>query len=441
MNILDFLGPRVPLLPPPQPVVEDVMISGDIFKTIHVLKKSGLGIKTIARRLDLDPGTVRKYLTQTDIQPYSRDCPAKNSLTEFEEWLRARAPEVMFNGKVLFREAREQGFSGSYSIIKRFLKPIREQERVATEATIRFETPPGLQGQVDWGSSTIWLGENRRRVHFFVLVLGFSRRMFVRAYLNEKRHNVIDGHQRAFAWYGGYPKELLYDNARTMVMTERPPAERLNKVFEDFARHHGFEVRFCRPYRPRTKGKVESGVKYVKRNFLAGRRFRDLDDLNASLEQWMREEADMRIHGTTHVTPMSRWAEESAALIPLSVVRPWQPDLEHIRRVANDSRITIETNRYPVAPSAIGKTVSVHVEAGKIEIRNEAGEAVGSHEQLHGRYQEAPMPKEFRALLVEVAKKAECSDLPRHDPRWPEDDVQVRSLSVYDEVAGIKEVA
>jgi len=182
-------------------------------------------------------------------------------------------------------------------------------------------------------------------------------------------------------------------------------------------------------------------VKYVKRNFLAGRRFRDLDDLNASLEQWLREEADMRIHGTTHVTPMSRWGEESAALIPLSVVRPWQPDFEHIRKVANDSRITIETNRYPVKPSVIGKPVAVHVEAGKIEIRNEAGEVVGSYEQLRGRYQEAAMPKEFRALLVEVAKKAERADLPRHDPRWPEDDVQVRSLSVYDEVAGIKEVA
>lgn len=155
----------------------------------------------------------------------------------------------------------------------------------------------------------------------------------------------------------------------------------------------------------------------------------------------MREEADVRVHGTTHVTPMSRWAEESSALIPLSAVRPWQPDLEHIRRVANDSRITVGTNRYPVVPSAIGKTVAVHVEAGKVEVRNESGEVVGSHEQLHGRYQEAPMPKEFHALLAEVAKKAERTDLPRHDPRWPEDDVQVRNLSIYDEVAGIKEVA
>ena len=125
MNILDFLGPRVPLLPPPHPVVEEIMISGDIFKTIHHLKSKGFGIKSIARQLDLDPGTVRKYLNQSDIQPYSRVSPTKNSLTGLEEWLRARSPEVMFNGKVLFRAAREKGFTGSYSIIKRFLKPIR----------------------------------------------------------------------------------------------------------------------------------------------------------------------------------------------------------------------------------------------------------------------------------------------------------------------------
>lgn len=441
MNLLDLLGPRVPLLPPPQPVAEEAMISGDIYQTIHHLKNLGQGIKSIARLLDLDPKTVRKVLRNAQPPAYVREAPVQDSLDQLADWLHNRAPEVGFNGKVLFREARQKGFQGSYSVVKRFLKPIRERERIAAEATVRFETPPGWQGQVDWGSAKVWLGEVSVRVHFFVLVLGFSRRMFARGYRNERRHHVIDGHQRAFAWFGGYPREMLYDNARTMVMTEKLPEDRLNKVFEDFARHYGFEVRFCRPYRARTKGKVESGVKYLKRNFLKGRRFRNLDDLNASLEQWLLGEADQRVHGTTHVTPMSRWPEEQAGLIPLAKVRPWQPDQDHTRRVANDSRVTVATNRYPVHPQTIGQTVSVQVREGKVEIRARNSSLVGSHPQLPGRFQEAPLPEGFAEALARAQKTTEQAGSPRFDPHWPEPDVQVRDLAIYDEVAKLEEVA
>lgn len=441
MNLLDLVVPRVPLLSPPPPVAEEIMITGDIFKTIQQLHGRGVGIKAIARLLDLDPDTVRKYKDQPEFLPYDREKPVQQSLDGIEEWLRNRAPEVGFNGKVLYREAQAKGYLGSYSVIKRFLAPIREKEHIASVATVRFETPAGAQGQVDWGSSKVWIGPEAVRVHFFVLVLGYSRRMFAHAYRDEKRHHVIDGHQKAFAWFGGYPKELLYDNARTMIMTEKPKDERLNKVFEDFARHYGFEVRFCRPYRARTKGKVESGVKYLKRNFLKGCRFQSLEDLNLRLSQWLTEVADQRIHGTTHVTPISRWEAEKEGLIKLSTVRPWQPDQDHTRRVANDARVTVATNLYPVDPGVIGKQVSVSVREGKVEIRNEKKELVACHDQLAGRFSEAPAPTDFIMRITQTQQREAAAIPPQNDPRWAGEDVQVRDLSVYDEVAGIKEVA
>lgn len=441
MKQLDLFLPRVPLLPPPQPVAEDDMISGDLFQTIHQLKKLGRGAKRIAQILELDKGTVRKYLRMAEMPTYERKSPVHRSLEGLEEWLKQRAPEVGFNGQTLHREALTKGFIGSYSTIKRFLRPIREQERIASEATIRFETSPGQQAQVDWGSALVWIGEQRVRAHFFVMVMGYSRRLFARAYLNERRHNVIDGHQQAFTWFEGYPREILYDNARTMIMTEKPAEDRLNKVFKDFADHHGFAVRFCRPYRPRTKGKVESGVKYLKRSFLKGRRFLSLDDLNACLEEWVVSVADQRIHGTTHVSPMSRWPQEKAALLPLSQIKPWQPDLNHSRRVANDCRVTVATNRYPVEPSEVGRKVQVQVAEGKVLIMNDSSAVIGEHDQLLGRFQEAPVPQDLADRMPRKTPSPDPMSPPKHDPRWPEPEVEVRDLAVYDRVAGVQEAA
>lgn len=439
MNLLEILGPHVPLLPPPLVVAEDSMITRDVLEQIKSLKALGWGVGRIGRELDLDKKTVRKYLRLADIVPYSRQEPVHRSLLSLEPWLSPRAREVGFNATVLFQEARERGFTGCYEVVKRFVRPLRESVALAAEATVRFETPPGQQGQVDWGTALVFLGEARVRLHFFVMVLGFSRRMFARGYDGERRHYLLDAHQRAFTWFGGYPKELLYDNARTMVMTERPEEGRLNKVFKDFADHFGFEPRFCRPYRPRTKGKVESGVKYLKRNFLAGRRFRDLAHLNAELERWLLQIADTRIHGTTHEAPAVRFEREKGALNPLSAVRPWQPDLDHQRKVANDGRVDLATNRYPVPLEAVGQRVKVVVTQGEVIIRNQLGD-LARHPQLTGRFQQAPCPPEFHKVPPDPAKTAKDQP-PRHDPRWPGDDVEVRDLRLYDQVAEQQEVA
>jgi transposase len=164
------------------------------------------------------------------------------------------------------------GYTGGYDVVKQFVKPLRDAFRRDAEATLRFETAPGVQGQADWGSRFAWFGDKRVRVHFFALVLGYSRRMFSKGYKNERLVHLLAGHEAAFSWFGGRPREILYDNPKTMVKSRDLESGKvaMNPTFRDFSAHYGYRPRFCHPYRARTKGKIESGIKYIKKNFLAG---------------------------------------------------------------------------------------------------------------------------------------------------------------------------
>jgi len=192
---------------------------------------------------------------------------------------------------------------------------------------VRFETDPGQQAQVDWGSAWVWLGEQRVRVHLFVMVLGYSRRIFVRGYLGEGLESLLDGHARAFEHFGGRTAKILYDNPRTIVLSKDESSGWVewNATFKDRMDFYGVEIQLCRYYRARTKGKVESGVKYVKRNALAGRRFDDLEGLNAGLLEWCLGVADQRVHGTTFERPAERFAHSEAARMVAVDARPPAP--------------------------------------------------------------------------------------------------------------------
>jgi transposase len=288
-----------------------------------------------------------------------------------------RAPEVGFNGVVLYPELQALGFSGGLLQVQRFVRPYRDQCRWSELATIRYETGPGEQAQVDYGQLWIWIGAQLEKVHLFVFTLGYSRRLFARAYRNERLTTLLDGHERAFRWFGGVTLGCLYDNPRTLVLGRRENKLLWHPLFEDFARYYAFIPRACQPYRARTKGKAESGVKYVKRNTLMGRRFASGDELNDGLERWSAEVADLRIHGTTHERPIDRFAQEQ--LTPLGTRPPYHYQPERTRRVANDALVTVGAARYSVPVEYVGQTVSVHEGVGHYEFFQ--------HQRLIARHQ------------------------------------------------------
>jgi len=414
--------------------LEREMIGRDKHGAILELAKQGTPKKVIARMLGVDIKTVRRVLSAKEWHSYRRKAVSKKILSGFEEFLTRRAEEVGFNGKVLLRELRGMGYTGGYDVLKQFVKPLRDAFRRDAEATLRFETGPGMQGQVDWGSSFVWFGEKRVRTHFFALVLGYSRRMFSKGYKNERLVHLLAGHEAAFSWFGGRPREILYDNPRTMVKGRDPESGKveLNPTFRDFADYYGYKPRFCHPYRARTKGKIESGIKYIKRNFLAGRRFRDLEDLNRQLEEWLVTEADVRIHGTTGVRPIDRFAQEK--LIDLCHVPPYRLESPIRRKVPNDARVCFKANRYSVPWRFIGRQVEVRVEGDEVALLH-GGREIARHELLSGRFQERVDPAHFRGLFRMVVGEEPIE--PPHDPRFPVEDVMVRDLSLYDQVAGI----
>jgi transposase len=409
------------------------VINQNVYGAVRTLAEQGASKKAIARQLGLDVKTVRKWLRRT-WRPERRRARGR-VLDRWREFLQARAPEVGFNAVVLTREVTAMGYTGGYSALLKYIAPWRKDWRGDGLPTVRFETGPGDQAQVDWGSTVVYLGGQRVRVHIFTMVLGFSRRIFARAYRSEGLDPLLDGHAAAFAHFGGRTQTILYDNPRTIVTRKDEAAGHVvwNATFKDRMDFYGVAIRLCRYYRAQTKGKVESGVKYVKRNALAGRCFRDLDDLNAYLLTWCVTVADQRLHGTTHEKPQDRFAR-AETLIPVDLRPPAPRERVVTRRVPSDCYVAVDTNRYPVPFTWAGRDIEVQILAAEVVLRNTGDDPV-RHARLAGSHQVARWSGVPRRLVQ--GSRGAIPAPPRLDPVHAATvgEVEVRSLLRYAEVA------
>lgn len=284
--------------------------------------------------------------------------------------------------------ANEHGITASLRYVEQRVQGWRRELKAQKRATVRYETEPGRQLQIDFGDTKVWIADERVRVHLFVATLGYSRRMHIRPSLRERQADWFAGMEGAFLRFGGVPLEVLLDNAKALV--ERHDAAtrevRFNDKLHAFARYWGFIPRACAPYRARTRGKDERGVGYVKHNAIAGRRFISWPAFEAHLEQWNREIADPREHGTTGVAPIVRFADEVPMLRPLGGRASFGQLRDLIRRVQADCAVDIDTNSYSVPWRLIGETVQATIFAGRIVIRH-AGQIVADHAVCEGRRQ------------------------------------------------------
>ncbi len=417
-------------LPTEAGVAEERMLGADLVREIVARKERGEGAKRIARELGVDRKTVKRWLRLGSWQP-RRSQHRPRAIDRFAEFIEQRGPEVGWNGVVLQRELVAMGFSGSYQQVQRFLKPYRAKRKWSELATVRFETEPGEQAQVDYGQLRLWIGEQPETVHLLVYTLGYSRRLFTRGYTNEKLATLLDGHERAFRHFGGVTLTCLYDNPRTLVLGRRENQVLWHPLFEDFARYYGFTPRACQPYRARTKGKVESGVKYVKRNALAGRRFASWEELNDWLERWTVEVADLRLHGTTHQRPIDRFGGEQ--LTPLGTRPPYRYERVRLRRVANDALVAVEAVRYSVPVEYVGLIVSVQESAEHFEFFHQ-DKLVARHPKA-ARHSVVMDPAHYAGLL-RVGGRIPLLVPPRFDPNFGQlGEVMVRDLALYEAVS------
>lgn len=410
---------------------EGEVIDQQLWGAIAALRERGLAKKAIARELGLDVKTVRKWWSRSwKVQ----ERPARGRLLErWAAFLRARAPEVGFNSVVLCRELAGLGQRCCVSTVAKYIAPWRAALR-KVEPTVRFETGPGEQGQVDWGSTWIYLGLERVRVHLFTMVLGFSRRLFAKAYSNEGLGSLLDAHAAAFAHFGGRPKSLLYDNPRTIVTAKDESTGQVtwNATFKDRMDFYGLKIRLCRYYRAQTKGKVESGVKYVKRNALAGRRFASLEELNAYLLGWCVEVADQRVHGTTHEKPADRFAR-AEQLIQVDQRPPTPQERVETRQLSRDGHVAVDANLYPVPLDWVEAVdvVEVRILAEEIWIHRPGVDPV-HHARLAGKNQVARWHGPARQVPRRASEPG--AGPPRFDPAYVEriGEVEIRPLGRYE---------
>jgi transposase len=403
------------------------MLREDVVREMLARLARGEGIKRVARELGVDRKTVKAWRARGRWRPRAAG-RRRRRLDPFRSFIETRAPEVGWNGVVLHRELRGLGFTGGYLQVQRYLQPLRAGRQWAALATMRFETAPGEQAQVDFGQLRLWIGDVEMVVHLFVFTLGYSRRLWTRAYPHERLDVVLDGHERAFRHFGGVPLMCLYDNPRTQVLGRRERQVLWHPVFEDFARYYGFTPRACQPYRAQTKGKVESGVKYVKRNGLAGRRFTSWEMLNAWLEEWSTTIADQRVHGTTHERPADRFVRET--LTPLGNRPPYRYEQARQRRVPADALVAIAAGRYSVPVQYVGTMVTITETATHYEIS--AGLTVIARHLKRPRFSVTMEPAHYAGLLRTAGAAARP---PQADPAYrPFGEVEVRDLAVYAEL-------
>src|SRR3954453_3585635 len=281
------------------------------------LKALGWGVRRIAGELGCSHMTVRRYLAEGGWVAY-RGGGRPRKLSGLEEWVAERFRRHAGNADVVRQELeQEKGIRLTLRTVEREVRHLRRELEAEARATIRFETPPGKQLQIDFGERRVAIGDENVKVYLFVATLGYSRRLYVRAFRNERQESWFAGVEGAFRHFGGVTEEVLFDNDRGLVVRhDRSTREiEFNARLLAFARHWRFRPRACAPYRARTKGKDERGVGYVKKNAIAGRGFASWSALEAHLAQWTREIADRRVHGTTGEVPIERFQRAEAGVL------------------------------------------------------------------------------------------------------------------------------
>jgi len=416
------------------------MLSLEVWVDIRSMHKQGYSIRGIARKLRISRNTVRKALRADGSPRYIQSTPIPSKLDPYKAYLKTRLeayPEL--SGIRLLEEIRSQGYTGQISILRDFIRPLRTQ--IHRDLTVRFETMPGQQGQVDWAHfGTLEEEGCVYKLYAFVLVLGYSRTIYVEFTLSQNLEALLRCHLHAFDYFGGYPKELLYDQMKTVLLIEREAGQdrQWNPKFLDFAGYYGIQPRVCRPYRARTKGKVERAIEYVRGSFFVGCSFTGLEDLNHQAIVWCDTVANTRVHATTKEVPFERLRREN---LLSHRERPAYDTSEVVaRKASRDCYLSFRGNSYSVPDTCGGRAVTVRATPeGILEIWVD-GTRVGAHRLSRKKGETITDPEHLKGLWAKTCPATPASSQKRiHLPKSgvflpgvsiPE--VQQRSLSIYE---------
>lgn len=338
------------------------MISRRTVLEVLQLKEQGFSIRSIARQLQLDRGTVAKYLADDTPKP------ARARKTSKLDPYRALIAEMVdscpdIKAPVVLQRIREKGFSGEITIVRDLLRHLRGQ-RSLRQPFIRFESAPGEQIQIDWGHfASLTYGDSSRKLYALAVVEGYSRMLYVSFSHSQQQEALHQGLLEAFRYFGGIPKEIVVDNMLTAVTERVGSIIRFNDAFLEFLGNFGIRPHACTIRAPHEKGKVENAIKYLRTNFWPLREITSLDQAQEQVRHWLDTVANVRKHATTGQRPMDRLQGLQPLPDPL-------PDCRQVcaLQVHKDFGIRFDANVYTVPPWAVGKQVTLKADNQRVSI-------------------------------------------------------------------------
>lgn len=379
-------------------------MNAELWATIRRLfEVEKLTKSAIANRLRIDRRTVCRALASPSGPPADArgTSSAPSKLDAYEGYLHRRLAEYPeLSGRKLFQELRRMGYTGGRSILKELLRTLRPEK---PKAFLRIETQPGEFAQVDWANvGTVAIGNATRKLSCFVMVMSYARMMYAELTLSQCLEDFMAAHVNAFRFFGGVPKKINYDNLKTVVLSRLGREIHFQPKFMDFAGAYLFEPVPCNVRAAWEKGKVESGIKYLRGSFLAGRLLLDLPVLRRDLAAWLQGEANVRLHGTTHERPIDRFEAERPLLQAL-------PALDYDCAIvaspgsSRQALVLFQTNRYSVPHSYAGKTLTLKA-TGQTVCIYDGPRLLATHPRSYEKYRIIEKPEHYAGLLAQRKK-------------------------------------
>ena len=342
------------------------MISEEVFMDIISMQHSGLSVRQIARKLGLHRNTVKKHIENKEFPHYHKHKRGVSILEPYKQIINDYLDQDDYQATWVCDRIKRIGYPGSYDTVKYYVRTIKE--RKTQLAYIRFETEPGLQAQVDWGDFQIQGSDGKTTtIYAFVMVLGYSRALYIEFVERCTLDVFMDCHINAFRYFKGIPAEILYDNMKNVVIGRENGKPAFNIEFLYFAHHYGFLPQIAPPYSPWVKGKVERPIHYVRERFWRGYDFNSTQKTNEDVIAWLNDTANRRIHGTHRDPVDERWAKE----IPCLKSHPpvdYDTSLKVFRKVYKDCQLSYSGNRYQVPYHVVGKKVMLKIKGDLIRI-------------------------------------------------------------------------
>jgi transposase len=360
----------------------------------HLRIEKKLSLRQIAAELQLDLKTVRKWASRPSFQ---KAPPPKRAskLDPFKGEIVRLLERHPYSARQIFQQIKESGYIGRYTIVKTFVRQVRPKP---ARAFLSLQFQPGECAQVDWGcAGSVPVGSTRRRLSFFVMVLAYSRKMYLEFTLAETLEHFLACHQHAFEYFNGVPQQVWVDNCKVAVLSRAPGSIVFNPRYLDFAGHHGFQIRACGVKQPQEKGRVENGVGYVKKNFLHGLELSDFQIINPAARQWLDQVANLRIHGRTQRMPQELFLDEK--LKPLHPL-PYPADLLENVRVNSQFRIKADGNRYSVPCQYASRRLTLKRFPDRLLLYDK-DKLVAEHVRSYDRNQDYELPDHVAPLLLQ----------------------------------------